>query len=98
MGGGRLADRDELIDVLVQPGLLAVQRRPVHDRLGKRSAAAQAHAGERAAATAAEARRAVAVRDPDRAEQPEVVEMEQRPRAGTLGGSEGAPAERGMHI
>ena len=44
---GRLADRDELVDVLVQPGLLSVQGRRVDDRLGQRTAAAQTHARER---------------------------------------------------
>ena len=98
MRRGRLADRHELVDVLVQPGLLAVQRRRVHDRLGQRPAAAQADAGERAAAAAAEARRAVSVGDPDRAEQPEVVEMEHRPGTGGLRGGERAPAERRMDV
>ena len=98
MGRGRLADGDELVDMLVQPGLLAVQRGSVHDRLGQRSAAAQAHARERAAAAAAEARRAVAVGDPDRAEQPKVVEMEQCPRARGLGRGERAPPQRRMDV
>ena len=43
---GRLADGHELVDVLVQTGLLAVEARRVDGRLGQRTAAAQTDAPE----------------------------------------------------
>ena len=73
-----------LVDVLEQPGLLAVERDGVHRCLGRRPAAAQAQARERVAAAAAEARRPVAVGDPDRAEQAVVVERLYHRNAGLL--------------
>ena len=98
MGGGRVADRDELIDVLVQPGLLAVQRRPVHDRLGQRSAAAQAHAGARVGCrgSGSTARRR-GRRSRSRRTAGSCAGGAASARRG-LGGSEGAPAQRGCML
>src|SRR5215831_17661714 len=98
MRSGRTAYGHEPVDVVVEPRLLSAQRGGVDDRLGERSAAAQADAWERAGPTAAETRRAVPIGDADRAEETEVVEVEHRPGAGGPGRGERAPAECRMDV
>ena len=97
-GRGGVAHGHQPVGVLEQVRLLAVQTHRVRRRLGQRAAAAQPQARPGVGAPAAEARRPVAVGDRDRAEQPEVVEVEHRAGAGRAGRGQRAPAEQRMDV
>ena len=84
--------------MLEQPRLLPVQRGRVQGRLAERATAAQPQAGQRVAALTAKAWGAVTVRDPDRAEQPEVVEVKHGAGARRASRGKRPPAEQRVHV
>ncbi len=94
-GGAR---HDDGVGLLDEPPLPERERRAVDDRLLAGAAAVQAHAGERVAPVAARAVLAVGEARPDGADEPVVVEVQDRPRAGGAGGCERAPAERRVEV
>ena len=96
--GGGLADGDERVGVGEQARLLALQADRVGGRLGERAAAAQPQPGQRVAPAAAKARRAVAVADRDRAEQAEVVQVDDGAGARRPGRGQRPPAEQRMQV
>ena len=81
-----------------QARLLEVQTGGVRGGLAERPAAAKPKPGPRVGAAAPEARRAVAVGDCDRAEQAEVVQVENRAGAGRLRRRQRPPAEQRMEV
>src|SRR5437868_5571941 len=84
---------------MVQKGsLLAVKSDGVSSRLRDRAATTQSQTRKRVGATAAKARRSIAVGDPNRAEEAEVVQVQNRPRPGLPCRRQRPPAEQGVQI
>ena len=93
-----MARRDELVYGVEHGRLVEGEGRRVDRRLGRRVAAVQHEAGQGEAAAAAKARRAVAEAGGDRAEQAEVVEVEDDAGAGVARGLQGPGAEQGVDV
>ena len=79
-------------------GCWCEQRSGVHGSLRDRSAAAMRKPRQRVPGAALEAHRIVSEGDADRAEQPEIVQVQDRARALCAGGGERAPAEQWMQV
>src|SRR4029079_8600750 len=90
--------RDEAVDGPDGGRLVPSEGRRIHRRFRERAAAVQKETRERVAVVAAEAGGAVARRDPDRAEEPQVVEVHDDGGAGAAGGLQGARPEQGQRV
>ena len=96
--GERLADGDERVGMREQTRLLAGEPGRVDGGLRERAAAAMPHAGQRVAAVAPVAGRAVAVGHADRAHESVVVQVQYRPRSRRARRRQRAPAEQRMDV
>ena len=85
---------NEPVDVLVEARLLPAKACRVHRRLDDRAPTAQPQSRPRVHPPTAKAGRAVAVSDRDRAEQSEIVQMQDRACPGLVRRSQRAPAEQ----
>ena len=94
----RLADRHEPVGAGEQPRLLAAQPSRVDRRLGQRATTAQLEARVRVRRPTAKAGPPVPVSDPDRAEQAEVVQVQDGARARAAGRRERPPPEQRVDV